>query len=334
VIVTLTLNPGLDLTYTLTEPTICAVEVHRAATATIEASGKGVNVSRILQRNGFRTSAVLPLGGSTGHHLAELLAFEGVEQYSIPQSVATRINTTITTRNGDTAKVNGPGASLSRTELDALVELVGAALDGDGDGDGDGDPKAGADQHWLAVCGSLPPGVDPAVVGAFVSLAHAHGARCAIDASGPALRAAITAGADLLAPNRFELGEVDPQAATAGTTEELAAVAAGIAHRTGAALLVSLGADGALFTNGDLVLHGHGPALTPVNTAGAGDALLAGWLGGDLPPIQRMGQAIRWSRAACLAATTVATAPADPPRADDGIVVDTLSGLLPERTTS
>lgn len=324
-IVTLTLNPALDLTYTLNETSVGEIEVHRATTATIEASGKGVNVSRILRRNGFRSEVVLPLGGSTGHHLAELLAEEGVEQHSISQSAAIRINTTITTRNGDTAKVNGPGVSLTRTDLDALAELVGAALDADA--------EAGDDQRWLAVCGSLPPGVDPAVVGEFVSLAHTHGARCAIDASGPALWAAIGAGADLLAPNRFELGEVDPQAAIAGTTAELAAVAAGIAHRTGAALLVSLGADGALFTDGDLVLHGYGPALTPVNTAGAGDALLAGWLA-DVSRTERMSRAIRWSRTACLATTTVAAAPADPPRNGDGIVVDTLAGPLPERTTS
>ena len=325
-IVTLTLNPGLDLTYTLTEPTIGAVQVHRAATATIEASGKGVNVSRVLRRNGFRSAAVLPLGGSTGHHLAELLESEGVEHRTVPLPAATRINTTITTGHGETAKVNGPGAPLTRTQLDALAELVGAALDADA--------EVREDQRWLAVCGSLPPGVDPAVVGEFVSLAHAHSFRCAIDASGPALRAAITAGADLLAPNRFELGEVDPRAAAADTVEALAAVATGIAHRTGAALLISQGADGALFTDGDLVLHGYGPALTPVNTAGAGDALLAGWLAGDVTPIEAMGRAIRWSRGACLAATTVATARPAPPRADDGIVVDTLPGPPAERITS
>ena len=322
-IVTLTLNPALDLTYTLTEPVLGRVEVHRAATATVEASGKGVNVSRALQRNGFATVAVLPSGGSTGHQLIELLELEGVVTRGAPLGEGTRVNTTIATRGGDTVKVNGPGVGMTRADLDAVSELVATALDG-----------ADADQRWLAVCGSLPAGVEADMVGEFVSLAHSHGARCAVDSSGPALRAAIGAGADLLAPNRSELAEVDPGAATAASLAQLAGVAGGIARRTGAALLVSLGADGALFADGKLTLHGHGPELTPVNTAGAGDALLAGWLAGDVPPGERMGRAIRWSRLACLAATTVATEPAGPPRADDGIVVDTLPGPIPERTSA
>jgi 1-phosphofructokinase len=88
--------------------------------------------------------------------------------------------------------------------------------------------------------------------------------------------------------------------------------------------LVSLGADGALFTDGDVMLHGHGPALVPVNTAGAGDALLSGWLAGAGTTTDRLSRAIRWGRAACLAPTTVA-----PPLAGAGqtgeISVDIIS---------
>ncbi len=310
-IVTLTLNPGLDLTYTLTEA-VGAVDVHRAAAATIEASGKGVNVSRALHANGIPTIAVLPLGGATGHHLSELLDAEGVTHRGVPHDAATRINTTLTVPGADTAKVNGPGGELTRTDLEALEKQVTAAL-----------AVAPRDAEvWLAICGSLPPGVHPAVVGEFVALAHASGARCAIDSSGEALAGAISAGADLLAPNRLELAAVDPRARSARSRDELAAVAAAIARTTGAALLVSLGEDGALYTDGDLTVHGHGPELTPVNTAGAGDALLSGWLARPAEPAQRMARAIRWSRAACLAPTTVA--PALPAQTDhvDGVTVD------------
>jgi 1-phosphofructokinase len=313
-IVTLTLNPGLDLTYSLTESSVGEVDVHRAATATLEASGKGVNVSRALHINGVRTIAVLPLGGSTGHHLSELLDTEGVAHRSVPQEAATRVNTTIALSGGRTAKVNGPGGRLTGADLEALKVEVAAALRDVTD----------HDEVWLAVCGSLPPGVDPAVVGEFVALAHAHGARCVLDASGEALAAAISAGADLLAPNRLELAEVDPRAAAADSLEDLAAAAADIARDTGAALLVSLGEGGALFTDGDVVVHGHGPALTPVNTAGAGDALLGGWLAGAAVPSDRMRRAIRWGRAACLSPSTVAAAPTDPPGPVDEITVDTV----------
>lgn len=323
-IVTLTLNPGLDLTYSLDEPSVGAVDVHRATTATLEASGKGVNVSRALHINGIDTIAVLPLGGSTGHHLAELLETEGVTHRSVGQQAATRVNTTMTVTGGHTAKVNGPGGRLASADVEALKQEVVAALD---EVTGDG-------EVWLAVCGSLPPGLDPALVAEFIALAHAHGARCALDASGQALAAAISAGADLLAPNRLELAEVDPRAAGARTLEDLTTIAAEMACETGTSLLVSLGEDGALFTDGDVVVHGRGPALTPVNTAGAGDALLAGWLAETAPPVDRMARAIRWSRAACLAATTVAPALAEPPEGADDVTVHPFDIARPEGSTS
>lgn len=314
-IVTLTLNPGLDLTYMLTEPTVGEVDVHRATAATMEASGKGVNVSRALHANGVRTIAVLPLGGSTGHHLSELLGAEGVSHRSVPQDAPTRVNTTMALTGGRTAKVNGPGGRLTDADLHALEDEVEAVLHDDDD---DG-------EVWLAVCGSLPPGVDPERVADFVDLAHAHGARCALDASGAALTVAIAAGADLLAPNRLELAEVDPRASGADSIEELGAVAADIARDTGTALLVSLGGDGALFTDGGLALRGSGRVLTPVNTAGAGDALLSGWLAAAAVPTDRLSRAIRWGRATCLSPTTVAPALSDPPDPTDMITVETIT---------
>jgi 1-phosphofructokinase len=321
-IVTLTLNPSLDLTYHLGESSVGDVDVHRAASATLEASGKGVNVSRALHANGVDTIAVLPLGGSTGHHLSELLRDEGVAHRSVSQATATRINTTIALAQGETAKVNGPGGLLRAEDVDHLKSEVEAALHA----------VPGSGEVWLAICGSLPPGVEPTVIGDFVELAHANKSRCAVDASGDALSAAISAGADLLAPNRIELAEVDPHARTADSVRELGQVAAHLARTTRAELLVSLGRDGALYTDGDLVLHGHGPTLTPVNTAGAGDALLSGWLAGGATAPERLARAISWGRAACLSPMTVAPAPSEPEASWAAIAVDDISKNNPERS--
>jgi 1-phosphofructokinase len=148
------------------------------------------------------------------------------------------------------------------------------------------------------------------------------------------LAAAISAGADLLAPNRLELAEVDPRAAATDNPDDLAAIAESIARRTGTSLLVSIGEDGALFTDGHSLVHGWGPELTPVNTAGAGDALLSGWLAEPGPPADRMARAIRWSRAACLAATTVAEALVNSATPGDGVTVRTLAAGQPERSFS
>lgn len=294
-IITVTMNPALDLTYTLPESSDADVDVHRATSSTLEASGKGVNISRALAKIGTPTCAVFPAGGPAGRALAELLDDDAVVHRVTPQAGETRINTTAVRPGGQTVKLNGPGANLSGDEQAGLLRETASALE---------DAPSGA-TVWVAVCGSLPPGVGAGFVVDLVELAHRHGAKCAVDASGDALGAALGAGADLLAPNRFELAEVASSIPPSGSIDDLADATQALSRQTGSALLISLGPDGALYTDGLQTLHGWGPALTPVNTAGAGDALLAGWLASDAEPKARLSQAITWGRSACLADTTV-----------------------------
>ena len=296
-IITVTPNPALDLTYALPDVASGEVDVHRATRSTLEASGKGVNVSRALAHAGLPTCAVFPAGGPAGRTLVELLEDDGVPHRVTQQAGETRINTTAVRPGGETLKLNGPGAELSADEQEDLLRKTAEALE----------DACTATQGavWVAVCGSLPPamGLEPIVE--LVELAHRHGAKCAVDASGEALTAALDASADLLAPNRFELAEVAPSIPANGTIEELADAARALSLRTGTTLLISLGPDGALYVDGRQALHGRAPALTPVNTAGAGDALLAGWLATDAASDARLSQAITWGRSACLAETTV-----------------------------
>jgi len=317
VIVTVTLNPSLDLTYALAESTLGEIDVHRAETSSVEASGKGVNVSRTLHMAGVATVAVLPAGGQTGQHVGDLLAAERVEHVAVPVRGETRINTSLLLATGQTVKVNGPGTPLARTDLDQLLGTLGTVLTGLDDDGG---------EDWLALCGSLPPGLAPDVVGEFVHLAHRHAVRCAVDVSGPPLAAALRAKADLLAPNRLELGELVGADVATAEIPAVAEAAGRLAADSGTELLVSMGSEGALHTDGIQVLHGSGPALVPVNTAGAGDAFLAGWLAMPGTPQERMARALAWGRSACLSVTTVDGAPGT--RGVDGITVTAINPRL------
>lgn len=295
-IVTVTPNPGLDLTYTLAPGDALTrddIEVHRAASVSIEASGKGVNVTRTLAGAGVASLAVLGVGGATGAQLVQLLDRDGVRHSAVTTAGATRVNTTVLAPGGPTTKLNGPGAAFSDAEQDALVAATAQAL------------AAGA--TWLAVCGSLPPGADGGLVTRLIEVARAAGVRCAVDSSGEALAAALHTGADLFSPNARELAAVSPAVAAAleGGLEALAEAAAGFAADHGCELLVSLGADGAIWTDGTVALHARGQAAVPVNTAGAGDALMSGWLAGGSDPSSRLVRAVIWGRAACLSPTTV-----------------------------
>lgn len=325
-IVTVTLNPSLDLTYIVAEPSLGTVDVHRATASTVEASGKGVNVSRTLSRAGFASIAVLPAGGATGQHLADLLGGEGVGHEVVPVLGNTRINTSLLLASGKTIKVNGPGTALQPTDLERLLELLGEILQSQLR------VRQGDEELWLAVCGSLPPGVGAEIVGELVELAHRHGARCAADVSGPALAAAVTARADLLAPNSLELGDLLAIDLYSAGVTAVARAATGLAESLGRDLLVSMGPDGALFADGSQALWGTGPVLVPVNTAGAGDAFLAGWLAVAGAPEQRMRRGLAFGRSACLSPHTVDPQPGT--KGLDGISVQHINHHQPEGAAS
>jgi 1-phosphofructokinase len=296
-VLTVTVNPSLDRTYPL--GTLRLGEVNRAGADTVEASGKGVNVSRALHAAGVATAAVLPAGGPEGEQLAGLLALAGLPFVAVPTGVATRTNVTLVEAGGRTTKVNSPGRPLSDVDYAALVDAVSLHA---------------ASARWTVFSGSLPPGADPAILPRLVAAARSAGSATAVDTSGPALAAAAGGAGvpDLLAPNAEELAAVAGVALPGGGAELVAAAATAarvVAARSGAAQLVSLGADGALWIpgGGGQGWHAVGPRVVPVNTAGAGDALLAGWFaGGEAAGAEdaRLARAVAWGTAACLMAGT------------------------------
>lgn len=298
-ILTVTPNPSLDRTYPLA--TIRLGELNRAGTDSLEASGKGVNVARALHAAGVATAALLPAGGPEGHQLGALLTAEALPHRIVPTDAPVRTNVTLL-EPGRTTKVNAPGRPLTPTDADALVAAVEELA-------------LGAD--WVVCSGSLPPDTSADLIGRIVEAGRRSGARTAVDASGPALVAAAAAGPDLLAPNAEELaeltGRVFPPGGRALVRAALDAARELVAD-TGGGVLVSLGPDGAVWADAESALHGVAPPVTPVNTAGAGDALLAGWLAGGDDRFQRLRTAVAWGTAACLLASTAGdvSAVADP----------------------
>jgi 1-phosphofructokinase len=296
VIVTVTANPSVDRTYRLGE--LRAGALNRASEVLVEPSGKGINVSRILAALGAPTRAVVTSGGWEGRQLIDLLAAGGLTASAVPVAGATRVNVTVLAGNGsEPTKINEPGAVLAPREVTALTGAVRAAL-------------AGA--RWLACCGSLPPGTAAGVIGRLVAEARrGTGVRVAVDSSGAALAAAVDAGADLVKPNAAELAELTGQ--PTGATDEACRAALSVARRTGGEVLASLGAAGAVLATPTGAWLATGPPITPVNTTGAGDALLAGYLSAGLAteggadgdtPAGRLAVAVAVATSACLAPAT------------------------------
>jgi 1-phosphofructokinase len=288
-VVTITPNPSVDRTYRLAA--LSPGEMHRARSVLSEASGKGVNVGRVLCRLGVPTQMILTAGGGEGRLLGELLdglASAGARFTVVPVAGPTRVNVTLTVEGAEPTKVNEPGTALAPGEVDRIVDAAVRAL-----------PAA----RWLACCGSLPTGTDPGVVTRLVEAGHGSGVPVAVDASRAALAAAVDARVDLIKPNRDELAELT--GLPVGTLDDAVGAARQVRARTGGSVLVSLGADGAFLLTPDGGWSATAPPIVPVNTTGAGDALLAGYLADDTAaPAARLAYAVSIGVSACLAEGT------------------------------
>lgn len=263
-IVTLTAAGAIDATYRV--GSLRPGTFTRADGYTREVSGKGVNVAAALAAGGADTAAVVVLGVddvrfARGGATAPLLRIVEVPG-------ATRVNTSIVDAEGATTKVNAPTPPLSSAAWDATVAALREELSARTD-------------PWLVISGSLPQLAD---TGALVDLAavravaREHGARVAVDTSGAALDTLLAdpAGIDLLTPNADELSAaVGRPLATLG---EVIAAAREIVARGVTTVLASLGADGLVAVTADRAVFARATAPSVANTAGAGDAALAGFL--------------------------------------------------------
>jgi 1-phosphofructokinase len=278
-IVTVTLNPSLDRAVEVDE--LVRGEVIRATAAQVDPGGKGVNVSRALLANGVPNRAVVPCGGDEGAQLIRLLRTEGVDVLAVPIAGRTRSNMTLAEPDGTVTKVNEPGPTLSPEEFEAIIRQVLGAVSAD---------------DWVVACGSVPPGLP---VQAFTELCKrvtTAGVRLAVDTSGPALRAAASAGAALVKPNREELAEAVGHPLT--SMGEVIDAARQLREWGAGAVLASLGADGAVLVDDDGVVTGDSPVERPRSSVGAGDALLAGFLAAGAAGPDALAEGLAWGAAA------------------------------------
>ena len=257
-VVTVTLNPAVDKT--LIVPNFRPERVVRVSEVFIYPSGKGVNVARVLVRLGVPAICLGFIGGYAGAFLADGLSREGIEHDFTTVSDETRINTTI--RDPKTVlevHLVEPGSRINEGDWQRFIETYERHLKG---------------ASWVALCGSLPPDAPPDSYAQLIQLAQEHGVPCALDSSGDALLEGVKAIPDLIKPNRQELADLFGE--QVHSDEKLFAAILRL-HRLGIkTVVVSLGKDGAIGSDGKGLLKATPPLVQVVNTVGSGDALLAG----------------------------------------------------------
>lgn len=243
-----------------------AVEVHETA------SGKSINVARVLRALGRQALATGFLGGQRGRFIRSALGQIDIAHDFIEVDPPTRLCVTAVDRFGATAtELVEESAAVAPEAYDRLLQVVDANL-------------------WrsqaLVLSGSLPPQAPPDFYARCVSLA-AGKTPVVVDGRGQALRLAIAQRPAVVKPNRAEL------AATVGrkleSDDALRAAMTELVSLGAKWVVVTLGASGALATDGQNWWHVDAPQVKVVNTIGSGDAFAAGLAAGlaDDQPLEQ-----------------------------------------------
>lgn len=265
-IVTVTLNPAIDQTITVERLTLGTV--HRARASQKNPGGKGVNVAGCLADWGASVAVTGVLGRDNAAPFEAFFATKGIVDHFVRVPGETRTNIKIADIAAhDTTDINLPGLVVDAAALDALWQTLRDLVTV-------GTP--------MVIGGSLPESVDAAVLTRLVVDLVGLGARVVLDTSGAPLRAALALPPQQMPhcvkPNRVELeewagrklvGEADLVAAARGL------IAAGLRL-----VVVSCGAEGALFVDAEQALFASLPAVAALSTVGAGDAMVAGIVAG------------------------------------------------------
>lgn len=263
-IYTLTFNPALD--YIMRLPVLREGETNRAASAEIQFGGKGINVSCVLAALGVESTALGFIAGFTGEALTAHLSASGIRTDFIPLPEGhTRINVKLKTPEGrfPETEINASGPAIPETCMDALIAKLDILTHGD----------------TLVLAGSIPASLPRDTYSRILSRLTGRGIRFVVDAEGELLTDTLPYRPFLVKPNRAELEGI--MGYTLTTDTDLRNAAAHLQARGAQNVLVSLGGDGVLLLDEAGDCHRMAaPAVKVVNTVGAGDSMVAGFLAG------------------------------------------------------
>ncbi|WP_417311593.1 1-phosphofructokinase [Ectopseudomonas khazarica] len=256
-ILTLTLNPALDLTLRL--PSLQPGAINRCDELRSHAAGKGLNVAQVLADLGHSLSVSGFLGRANAAPFERLMQARGFHDLFVRVPGETRSNIKLAEADGCITDLNGPGPQVEAEHLQRLEEELQPLL-------------AGHDA--VVVAGSLPRGVTTQWFASLLRRIKASGVPLVVDSSGAALQAALGVVPWLIKPNEEELREACGNDLPAAITRLRGQ---GIEH-----VLLSRGADGVEWHGPGIALRAVPPRVEVASTVGAGDSLLAASLHGLL----------------------------------------------------
>ncbi len=261
-IYTVTFSPCLD--YAVWVDELKLGEVNRVEREHMLPGGKGINVSIVLKNLGFESTALGFVAGFTGNEIDKqvkelgcMCDFIHIEQGN------SRIN--IKLKSSEETDINGIGPMIGEKHINQLFEQLDRLREED----------------ILVLAGSIPNGVSASIYYEIMEHLQNRKVRVVVDATKDLLVNVLTKHPFLIKPNNHELGEIF--GIELKSNEEIIHYAKKLQEKGARNVLISMAGDGAIFLSEDgEIIESKAPKGKVVNSVGAGDSMVAGFLAGYL----------------------------------------------------
>lgn len=259
---TVTLNPSLD--YIVRVEDFREGIVNRTSSETVLAGGKGINVSLVLHALGCETKAWGFLAGFTGEEIGRRISESGCKEDFIRlREGVSRINVKL--KSGEETEINGMGPDIPSDAWDAFLQKLEAEL---------------CDGDILVLSGSAPRSLGVLAYAEIAQRVISKNIKLVADTSGEALTAILPYRPFLVKPNHHELGALF--GVSVEDTDTAVLYAKKLQEMGACNVLVSMAEKGAVLVTAHAVYLAAAPKGTVLNSVGAGDSMVAGFLAGYL----------------------------------------------------
>lgn len=259
-IYTITLNPSLDY-FMMVNDELIEDEVNRSINEEYKAGGKGLNVSKILSLYGYSSKAIAVLGGFTGEYIKEYYAnVPNVCFIPINTAGITRINVKILGQDKALC-VNGNGVIVNKDTEERILNVLDSIDEAD----------------YVMICGKMAKGFSDDFIKLIADKVNIAKAKLIIDMESIDIEMIKYCKPYLIKPNLYELGIImHEENITLNNLKENADKLLNAGLKT---ILVSLGKDGAYYSDGKINLKVNQPVVKAINKVGCGDAMLGSFIG-------------------------------------------------------
>lgn len=261
-IYTITFNPALD--YIIKMQSFQTGEINRSEKEYILPGGKGINVSIVLKALDINSTAFGFIAGFVGEEIERQVKKYGIKTDFIKiENDNSRINVKITTQSKETA-INSKGPSINQSHIELLYKKIENIENDD----------------TLILSGSIPKGMKEDIYENICKKLEKKDVKIIVDATGDLLLKTLKYHPFLIKPNQYELGEIFD--VNISNQEEAIEYAKKLQQKGAKNVLVSMGSLGAILLdeNGYSYKRKALNVENAINTVGAGDSMVAGFIAG------------------------------------------------------